>query len=66
MTIDELIAVINGSTQHKTLYHFTDEANPEKTAKRGHLPSTRASPRAQSWSMQLRNFEYFSAMLSPL
>jgi hypothetical protein len=27
MTINELIAVINGSTQHKTLYHFTDEAN---------------------------------------
>jgi hypothetical protein len=27
MTINELIAVINGSTQHKSLYHFTDEAN---------------------------------------
>lgn len=27
MTIDELINVINSSPQHKSLYHFTDEAN---------------------------------------
>ena len=27
MSIEELVKFIHGSTQHKTLYHFTDEAN---------------------------------------
>ena len=27
MTVEEFIQVINASSQHKTLYHFTDEAN---------------------------------------
>lgn len=27
MTLQELVAGINASGQHKTLYHFTDEAN---------------------------------------
>ncbi len=27
MTVEELIQIIGASTQHKTLYHFTDESN---------------------------------------
>jgi len=37
MTVDELIQLIKCSTQHKTLYHFTDEANFPSVAKHGIL-----------------------------
>jgi hypothetical protein len=35
MTIDELVALISRSTQHKHLYHFTDESNFETIDKKG-------------------------------
>lgn len=37
MTLEELIQLMNNSQQHKTLYHFTDEANFESIAERGLL-----------------------------
>ncbi|WP_164750400.1 MULTISPECIES: DarT ssDNA thymidine ADP-ribosyltransferase family protein [unclassified Mesorhizobium] len=41
MTLEELIAGINASTQHKTLYHFTDEANFPTIKKHGILSKER-------------------------
>lgn len=37
MTVDELIQLIEASTQHKTLYHFTDEANFPSISQHGLL-----------------------------
>lgn len=37
MTVEELINFINASTQHKTLYHFTDEANFPSISQHGLL-----------------------------
>lgn len=37
MTIEELLGIIAASTQHRTLYHFTDEANFPSITKHGIL-----------------------------
>lgn len=37
MTVDELVQFIRASTQHKTLYHFTDEANLQSIGQHGLL-----------------------------
>lgn len=37
MTLEELVRFISGSTQHKTLYHFTDESNFPSIAQHGLL-----------------------------
>lgn len=37
MTVEELIEFIKSSTQHKTLYHFTDETNFSSVAQHGIL-----------------------------
>lgn len=37
MTIEELLGIVAASTQHKSLYHFTDEANFPSIAKHGIL-----------------------------
>lgn len=37
MTIEQLIAIINSSTQHRNLYHFTDESNIPLIRERGIL-----------------------------
>ena len=47
MTIDELIAHINASPQHKHLYHFTDESNLETIAEKGLL--SKSQMRAEGW-----------------
>lgn len=47
MTIDELIAHINGSNQHRYLYHFTDESNFPTIAERGLV--SKSQMRAEGW-----------------
>lgn len=47
MTIDQLIAHINASPQHRYLYHFTDESNFPTIGKRGLLSKNRM--RAENW-----------------
>ncbi len=37
MTVEELVKFIRASTQHKTLYHFTDEANFSSIGEHGIL-----------------------------
>lgn len=37
MTVEELVRLIKASSQHKTLYHFTDEANFGSIAQHGLL-----------------------------
>jgi hypothetical protein len=37
MTVEELVQFINASTQHKTLYHFTDEVNFPSISQHGLL-----------------------------
>ena len=41
MTLDGLLKIIRSSTQHKTLYHFTDEANFQSIAQNGLLSKQR-------------------------
>jgi hypothetical protein len=45
MTVDELIQLINASTQHRTLYHFTDEANFQSIRQQGLLSKERLRAR---------------------
>ena len=47
MTIDELIAHINASPQHKYLYHFTDESNLKTIAEKGLV--SKSQMRAEGW-----------------
>jgi len=47
MTVDELIAHINVSPQHRHLYHFTDESNLETIATKGLL--SKQQMRAEGW-----------------
>lgn len=47
MTIEELVNKINKSSQHKYLYHFTDEANFPSIATNGLLSKQRM--RAEGW-----------------
>ncbi|UWR48928.1 DUF4433 domain-containing protein [Phaeobacter inhibens] len=47
MNVDELIEKIKGSTQHKYLYHFTDEANFPSISAKGLLSKERM--RAEGW-----------------
>ncbi len=41
MTIDQLIQIIENSTQHRYIYHFTDEANFPTIAQKGLLSKVR-------------------------
>lgn len=47
MTIDQLIAHINVSPQHRYLYHFTDEANLKTISEKGLLSKNRMQ--AEGW-----------------
>jgi len=47
MTIEQLIAHINASPQHRHLYHFTDESNFPTIAERGLL--SKAKMRVEGW-----------------
>jgi len=47
MTLDELIAHINVSPQHRHLYHFTDESNLKTIATKGLL--SKQQMRADGW-----------------
>lgn len=47
MTIDELVALISQSTQHRHLYHFTDESNFDTIKKKGLL--SKEKMRAEGW-----------------
>lgn len=47
MTVDELIDIIKKSSQHKYLYHFTDEANFPSISARGLLSKQRM--REEGW-----------------
>jgi hypothetical protein len=47
MSIDSLIEIINGSTQHRFLYHFTDEANFLSIAQKGLV--SKARMREEGW-----------------
>jgi hypothetical protein len=62
MTVEQLIALINASTQHKTFYHFTDEANfpsisehgllsKEQLRSRGLWPPLAAGGNELSWHL---------------
>jgi hypothetical protein len=47
MTVDQLVALITKSPQHRYLYHFTDESNFPSIAKHGLLSKNRM--RADGW-----------------
>lgn len=47
MTVDELIAIIENSQQHRFLYHFSDEANFHSIGGRGLV--SKATMRAENW-----------------
>ena len=47
MKINELVSLIRRSSQHRCLYHFTDESNLESIGKRGLVSKERM--RAEGW-----------------
>ena len=47
MTVDELVAKISRSTQHRHLYHFTDKSNFSSIAAKGLL--SKAKMREEGW-----------------
>jgi hypothetical protein len=74
MTLEELVKFIRASTQHKTLYHFTDEANfpsisklgilsKEQLRKRGLWPPPATGGNDLSWQLdQLRGIDPYVSL----